>query len=396
LSEARNSRETVTIIGEDEVGTEATRPAGDGPLTWRYTAENVRDFSWAASQAFIWDAAKADAGDRTVLAQSLYPKEGLGSEDAPGWEESTEYVQHSIEFYSDFLAPYPYPNAVNVAGVVGGMEYPHIVFCDVESRGQDLFGVTDHEFGHTWFPMVVGSDERRWAWMDEGLNTFLNQYSEADFYDQSPRASLRRNSQIIARRLMPSPYGDQPIMTHADQIRDRALGLLAYLKPANGLMLLREYVLGPERFDEAFRAYFDRWAYKHPQPSDFFRTIEDVTGEDLDWFWRSWFYETDTGDQAIDNVATDDTTQVTVAQKKDLLLPVTVSLTFGNGSTEQRRIPTEAFFTSGTHTLTVPDRTVEKVQLDPNRLLPDADRQNNTWTATADSSSTPSSNEQLN
>jgi len=393
LSEARNSRETVTIIGEDEVGTEATRPAGDGPLTWRYTAENVRDFSWAASQAFIWDAAKADAGDRTVLAQSLYPKEGLGSEDAPGWEESTEYVQHSIEFYSDFLAPYPYPNAVNVAGVVGGMEYPHIVFCDVESRGQDLFGVTDHEFGHTWFPMVVGSDERRWAWMDEGLNTFLNQYSEADFYDQSPRASLRRNSQIIARRLMPSPYGDQPIMTHADQIRDRALGLLAYLKPANGLMLLREYVVGPERFDEAFRAYFDRWAYKHPQPSDFFRTIEDVTGEDLDWFWRSWFYETDTGDQAIDNVATDDTTQVTVAQKKDLLLPVTVSLTFGDGSTEQRRIPTEAFFTSGTHTLTVPDRTVEKVQLDPNRLLPDADRQNNTWTATADSSSTPSSNE---
>ncbi|MFB6247154.1 MAG: M1 family metallopeptidase [Salinibacter sp.] len=380
LQQARQSRETTTIIGRDEVGSPGTRPDGSGPLTWRYVAENVRDFSWAASQAFIWDAARADAGDRTVLAQSFYPQEGLGSDGNPGWERSTAYVQHSVEFYSDFLAPYPYPNAINVAGVVAGMEYPQIVFCDVGSRGRDLFGVTDHEFGHTWFPMVVGTDERRWAWMDEGLNTFMNQYSEDAFYDESNRQSLRRNSKLIGQRFAPSPFSDQPIMTYADHIRDQALGFLAYLKPANGLMLLREYVVGPERFDAAFRAFFDRWAYKHPKPADFFRTLEDVTGEDLDWFWRSWFYETDTVDQAVASVVTGDTTRVTVEQRNELMLPVTVGLTYADGATEQRRIPAEAFFTQDTHTLTLTGRPQE-VQLDPNQLLPDVNPNNDIWTA---------------
>ena len=380
LQQARRSRETTTILGRDEVGAPDTRPDGSGPLTWRYTAENVRDFSWAASQAFIWDAARADAGDRTVLAQSFYPQEGLGTESNPGWEESTAYTQHSVEFYSDFLAPYPYPNAVNVAGVVGGMEYPQIMFCDVESRGRDLFGVTDHEFGHTWFPMVVGTDERRWAWMDEGLNTFLNQYSEDAFYDEGNRQSLQRNSKLIGQRFAPSPFSDQPVMTYADHIRDRALGFLAYLKPANGLMLLRDYVVGPERFDAAFRAFFDRWAYKHPKPADFFRTLEDVTGEDLDWFWRSWFYETDTVDQAVADVTTGDTTRVTIEQRDELMLPVTVGLTFADGTSEQRRIPAEAFFTQDAHTLTLTGR-LQEVQLDPNQLLPDVNPNNNTWTA---------------
>jgi hypothetical protein len=381
LDEARQRRETTTIIGRDEVGTEGTRPDGSGPLTWRYTAENVRDFSWAASQAFIWDAARADAGDRTVLAQSFYPQEGLGTEGNPGWEESTAYVQHSVEFYSDFLSPYPYPNAINVAGVVAGMEYPQIMFCDVESRGRDLFGVTDHEFGHTWFPMVVGTDERRWAWMDEGLNTFMNQYSEDAFYDESNRQSLQETSRFIGQKFAPSPFSDQPIMTYADHVRDRALGFLAYLKPANGLMLLRDYVVGPERFDAAFRAFVDRWAYKHPKPADFFRTIEDVTGEDLDWFWRSWFYETDTVDQAVADVATGETSRVTIAQRDELMLPVTVQVTFEDGDTEQRRIPAEAFFTQDTHTLTFPDRRPQEVQLDPGQLLPDTNPNNDRWTA---------------
>jgi len=381
LDEARQSRETTTIIGRDEVGAPDTRPDGSGPLTWRYVAENVRDFSWAASQAFIWDAARADAGPRTVLAQSFYPREGLGTEGNPGWEESTEYTQHSVEFYSDFLAPYPYPNAINVAGVVAGMEYPQIMFCDVESRGRDLFGVTDHEFGHTWFPMVVGTDERRWAWMDEGLNTFMNQYSEDAFYDENNRQSLQRSSQLIGQRFERSPFSDQPVMTYADHIRDRALGFLAYLKPANGLMLLRDYVVGPERFDAAFRVFFDRWAYKHPKPADFFRTLEEVTGEDLDWFWRSWFYETDTVDQAVANVATGDTTRVTVEQRQELMLPVTVRLTFADGSAERRRVPTEAFFTQDTHTLTLTGRDLQAVRVDPNQLLPDVNPNNNTWTA---------------
>jgi hypothetical protein len=383
LDEARTSRDPVSIVKKSEVGEDDTRPAGEGPLTWRYRAEKVRDVSWAASDAFIWDAAMARAGEDTVLAQSLYPKEGLGSEGQPGWEKSTEYVQHSVEFYSDFLAPYPYPNAINVAGIAAGMEYPQIMFCDVNARGRSLFGVTDHEFGHVWFPMVVGSDERRWAWMDEGLNTFMNQYSTADFYGVGVQRILsQRSKQIGGQFMTSSPYADQPIMTYADHLRrDTGLGFLAYLKPANGLMLLREYVVGPERFDAAFRAYFDRWAYKHPKPADFFRTIEDVSGEDLDWFWRSWFYETDVADQAVDSVATGDTTRVRLTQEKELMLPMTVSLTYENGETEQRRVPTEAFFTSDTHTIVLPDRSVQSVTLDPNQILPDVNPQNDTWSA---------------
>ena len=381
LEEAHTSRETMPIIKKGEVGDDDTRPEGEGPLTWRYRAEKVRDVSWTASEAFIWDAAMAKAGQDTVLAQSLYPKEGIGGDKKPGWEESTEYVQHSVEFYSDFVAPYPYDNAINVAGVVAGMEYPQIMFCDVESRGKDLFGVTDHEFGHTWFPMVVGSDERRWAWMDEGLDTFMNQYSEDAYYDENNQQSLQRFSRLLGQRFAPSPFSDQPIMTYSDHVRDRALGFLAYLKPATGLMLLRDYVIGPERFDAAFKAFFDRWAYKHPQPADFFRTIEDVTGEDLDWFWRSWFYETDDVDHAVANVAPGDTTEVTVEQKGELMLPVTVGLTYKDGSSKQRRIPTEAFFTKDAHTITVPGRDVKEVKVDPKQLLPDVKRGNNTWTA---------------
>ncbi len=383
LAEARNSRETVMIIDSTEVGTASTRPSGNGPLTWRYTADRVRDFAWATSQAFLWDAATAEAGDRSVLAQSFYPMEGIGSTPKnPGWEQSTEFVQHSVEFYSDFVAPYPYPNAINVAGRVAGMEYPQIVFCDVNSRGRDLFGVTDHEFGHIWFPMVVGSDERRWVWMDEGINTFINQYSRLDYYGQGrvpPEKVMSGLSKYVTKQ-MDSPLGDQPVMTYADRIRDDALGYLAYVKPAYGLMLLREYVMDPEQFDAAFKAYFDRWAYKHPKPADFFRTIEDVTGEDLDWFWRSWFYETDTMDHAIATVATGDTTRITVEQRDELMMPMTVHLTYDDGSTEQRRVPAEAFYTQDANTLRVTNESLQRVALDPNQFLPDVNRGNNTWT----------------
>ncbi len=390
LAEARNSRETVMIIDSTEVGAPDTRPDGSGPLTWRYTADKVRDFAWATSSAFIWDAAKASAGDETVLAQSYYPTEGLGSsKKKPGWEQSTAFTQHSVEFYSDFVAPYPYPNAINVAGRVGGMEYPQIVFCDVNRRGRSLFRVTDHEFGHAWFPMVVGSDERRWAWMDEGLNTFMNQYSLLDYYGRGrvpPRKVMAGLKKYVTKQ-MGSPFGDQPIMTYADRVRDDALGFLAYIKPGYGLMLLREYVMDPDQFDAAFKAYFDRWAYKHPKPADFFRTMEEVSGENLDWFWRSWFYETDTMDQAIDSVATGDTTRVTVAQNGELMLPVTARLTYEDGSTEQRRVPTAAFYTQDTNTFQVTEGSLQKVVLDPTQILPDMNRDNNTWTPGDEASS---------
>jgi len=382
LDEARDSRETVMIVEEEEVGTDAVRPDGEGPVTWRYTADNVRDFAWAASDAFLWDAATADAGDHSVLAQSFYPKEGLGTDQEPGWERSTRYVQHSVEFYSDFVSPYPYPTAINVGGVVGGMEYPQIVFCDIESRSQGLLQVTDHEVGHTWFPMVVGSDERRWVWMDEGLNTFMNSYSLIDFLGQGqvPSQNALQRLSGITMKTLSSTDVTTPIMTYADRIGSDELGFVAYLKPATGLSILREYVIGSDRFDEAFQTYVDRWAYKHPKPADFFRTIENVTGEELDWFWRSWFYETDTSDPAVADVVPGDTTAVTLAHRADLLLPITVELSYDDGSTQRRRVPTEAFYRRDTHTLDVPGGPLQEVVVDPGRLLPDVDRNNNTWT----------------
>ena len=379
LLDAQQSRTPVHIIAEDEVGAADTRPANSGALTWQFIADDVRDVAWAASRSFIWDAAQADAGTHAVLAQSLYPAEGLGGENsAPGWEESTEYVQHAVEFYSERFAPYPYDYATNVGGIVAGMEYPQIMFCSVEARGRSLFGVTDHEFGHTWFPMLVGSDERRWAWMDEGLNTFMNLYSTADFYDQDIEVTFQQASRQVVQ-FTQSGYADQSIMTQSDHIRRRALGMLAYRKPATGLMLLREHIIGPARFDAAFKAYIDHWAYKHPQPSDFFRTIESVAGEELDWFWRGWFYGTDGADPTLDSV-TPNRAQAAIVQNTDLILPLSVELTFDDGSIETRRIPAEAFVTSDTHTLAWgAERAISQITIDPRQLLPDLDRDNNTW-----------------
>lgn len=383
LEEARQSDSTVTIIGRDEVGQPGTRPEGEGPLTWRYRAENVRDAAWAASEAFIWDAARADTrGGEPALAQSVYPREGIGTEGSPGWEQSTQFTKHSIEFYSDFLdEPYPYPVAINVAGIVGGMEYPQIVFCSVRARGEALFGVTDHEFGHEWFPMIVGSDERRHAWMDEGLNTFMGYYSMLDFYGE-PTSRTDRISGAYAARGMQQPSIDQPIATFADRIERSSLGFLAYRKPAIGLRILREYILSPELFDSAFQAYVNRWAYKHPHPADFFRTIEDVAGEDLDYFWRGWFYSQNNIDQAITSVETaGDTARVTLTNKTDFPMPVAMRLTFADGSTKEMRVPVEAFFNDRTFTAVVTGGALESVQLDPEGYLPDVQPADNNWTA---------------
>lgn len=375
LAAARSSAETVTIIGKDEVGRPASRPAASGPLTWRFRAENVRDVSWAASDAFLWDAASWE----DVLVQSFYPHEGLGTPNNPGWEKSTEYVRHSIAHYSEQWFRYPYPVATNVGGVVGGMEYPMIVFCDVRARGFDLFDVTDHEIGHSWFPMIVGSDERRYAWMDEGFDTFINYYSTLAYYGADGLPSNSLDSDYIAR-LMRSRYAVDPINTYPDRIDRYATGFLSYRKPGKGLLILREYILGPERFDPAFRAYIEEWAYKHPQPSDFFRLMESTAGEDLDWFWRAWFYESGTLDQAVASVVErDDATLITVTQPHDFVLPVELQVTYAGGRTERKRIPVEAFATRDAFTEAVVGDVV-RVEVDPDFHLPDVDRTNNEWT----------------
>ena len=297
LKQAETSDATVMIRSEEEVTQASSRPTNSPTLTWKFRIENARDVAWASSAAFVLDAARINLpSGKKSLAMSAYPIESVGQD---GWTRSTEYTKASIEHYSEKWLEYPYPAAINVAGNEGGMEYPGIVFCNYESKTERLWGVTDHEFGHIWFPMIVGSNERLHAWMDEGFNTFINSLSTDAFNDgeyKERKSNMHRMSSMFVNDRL------EPIYTSPDNLKERNLGVLAYYKPSMGLVLLREQVLGPERFDEAFTAYIDRWAYKHPTPDDFFRTMEDASAMDLDWFWRGWFYTTGNNDIGIKSV----------------------------------------------------------------------------------------------
>jgi len=374
---ARTSAETVAIVAPGEVGSSSIVPPGSGPLTWKFRIESSRDFSWAASRAFIWDA----SGWQGVLLQSAYPHEGLGDDENPGWERSTEYLRHTIPFYSEEWFHFPWPAAVNVAGIVGGMEYPGIVFCGVGARGQGLFGVTDHEFGHNWYPMLVGSDERRYAWMDEGFNTFINHYSNLDFYGDEASRLQRTQADYIAAQ-MQAPTSDQPILTYPDLLRGDGLGFMGYRKPGFGLVLLREVILGEDRFKTAMRTYTANWAFKHPKPADFFRTVEALSGEQLDWFWRGWIYTTELLDQSVVAVEqADDGAAIHIRNEAGLVMPVLVTVEMSDGRTLTRRLPVEIWARSDdfTYHLGQPG-TVVKVTLDADHRLPDVDRSNNEWT----------------
>lgn len=397
LADARRSDERVYIVTPDEVGTPAARPRQSGTTTWRYRAENVRDFAWGASEAFILDGAVAnvemDNGEtNSVLILSAYPAEGVSDDPAnPGWEEATRYGRAAI-LNNSYWYPYPYPVAISVASHIGGMEYPMIHFSSVNSRHQSLFGVIDHELGHNWFPMIVGSDERRHAWMDEGFNTFINRRSNVQFYNENEDTSLpgygqAEQSQFVGL-LIPDTFArltgsfgrtDDEILTYADQLTGQEGGWNSYFKPGMGLHLLQTAVLGEEVFDQAFREYIRRWAFKHPQPADFFRTMEDVSGEDLDWFWRGWFDTIRTYDaQLTDLSVREGDARVTVSHTGGLVMPTTVEVSFSDGSTARLAVPVEAFGAAEEVTLTTPlnGRDVESARLDPDALLPDVDRSN--------------------
>ena len=377
---AQKSDETVTIVGVDEIGIEGSRPKPGKNLTWHFYMEHSRDIAWAASKAFIWDAARINLpdGDK-ALAMSVYPKESAGEEK---WSRSTEYVKNSIEYYSETWFKYSYPSAVNVAGIVGGMEYPGIVFCSWRASGSGLWGVTDHEFGHNWFPMVVGSNEREYAWMDEGFNTFINGYSTQNFNngEYQPR---RTSSRGITRWMTSSKA--EPIMTAPDQIQNGNLGTLAYYKPALGLRMLREAIVGPELFDEAFKEYIDRWKYKHPTPNDFFNTMEDVTGHDLDWFWRGWFATTWTLDQAVDSVTyiNDDPSNgalIFISNLNDMVMPVFLDIVEEGGEVSRMDLPVYVWKNGNAWIIKYPStQPITSIVLDPDEMLPDINPENNKW-----------------
>jgi hypothetical protein len=375
LAQARGSATTVVIRGADEVGNPASRPASPyGTFTWRFTADSVRDFAWAASRTFIWDAVGVNGGK--TLAMSFYPPST-----APLWKDATEYAKFSLESYSTQWAPYPYPTANNVRGSEGGMEYPMIVFCN-RPTPETLYSVTSHEFGHTWFPMVVGSNERRYAWMDEGFNEFINYYDWVKRFGLPPehRGSIR------AYLAMATSGQERPVMSFPDQLPSMFVSPAAYDKPAIALRLLREVVLGPERFDAGFKEYFRRWAYKHPTPADFFRTMEDAAGEDLSWFWRGWLFTTAQLDQAVDSVMLADSagveSRIHLRNAGGIPMPVELALLMDDGSTQRLTLPVEIWFGGSTYTAVVPGpKKVNSVTVDPESRYPDVRRENNRWPA---------------
>jgi hypothetical protein len=289
-------RPVLVITPEEALANQAS--AEGGTRTWVFAAQNVRDFAWASSRKFAWDALGVPIGDQRVLAMSYFPNEG-----EPLWSRySTHAVAHTLEVYSRFTVPYPYPVAISVNGPVGGMEYPMICFNGPrpeedgtysERTKYGLIGVIIHEVGHNWFPMIINSDERQWTWMDEGLNTFVQYLAEQEWEPDYP--SRRGEPRDIVEYMTSSTQ--EPIMTNSESIRQ--FGANAYAKPATALNLLRESVLGRELFDFAFAEYARRWAFKRPQPADLFRTLEDASAVDLDWFWRGWFYTTDHVDVSV-------------------------------------------------------------------------------------------------
>lgn len=369
LNRARMSDNTVMIRDASEVDDPASRPGGNGPLTWHFEAEDVRTFAWASSDAFIWDA----SGYVGTLVQSVYPVE------AKTWTRSTEMLRACIKQYSEKWYPYPYPVATNVNGPVYGMEYPMILFCAAREDEVDLFLVTTHEIGHNWVPMLVNTDERRHAWMDEGFNEFMNLLSYREWaatQEGWDPAAMDPDWIEIGDEL---PIDTHPIMTYADRYHVSDVGWLAYSKPSHGLVLLRDEILGAERFDDAFRAYFKRWAYKSPRPADFFRTMEDVSGVDLAWFWRGWFAEVAWLDFSVGSVEDE---LVSIESSGDLVLPCEVEITMDDGSTMRREIPVEGWSITREWNVYFPTdgKTITRVEIDPDIRIPDSDRENNVWT----------------
>ena len=380
LAQARQSDKTVMIRRWNEPAGPATRTK-----TWHFVMHNSRDVAFGASPAFNWDAARMRLpGGRTGLAMSVYPEE------AKAWDRSTEYLKDSVERFSAKWYPFPWPNALNVAGPAAGMEYPAMAFDPIEANPKTLFFVTAHEIGHSWFPMLVGFNERRWAWMDEGINTFIDVY-ESDEFNHGEYAP-KRDSEYApgggnpVDEILPilADPDAPPILSRADTVIEKYRHPVTYFKSALGLILLREQILGPERFDPAFRRFIAAWAFKHPKPADFFRMMQSETGEDLGWWWRGWYahnWQLDLAVTAIKPFPANAGTQgslVTVESRDKLVMPVTLRLTFADGTRRDVRLPAETWIRQAATDVPVQGASpVVRAELDPDHKIPDHDRTNN-------------------
>ena len=378
LAQAGKSDNVVHIVTREDLTSGAARPRKTGTMTWRFAAKNVRDVVFATSPDYLWDASSYKGS----LAQAFYRPSAIEP-----WKDAADMSRMSIQEYSERWFPYPWPQITAVEGPISGMEYPMVAMEAKSADKYDLYNVVTHEIGHMWFPMIVGSNERMHMWQDEGFNTFINTFSEARRYpekgDQMARAAGERSlvTQYMEHNV------DEPLEINPDRINPQLLGENAYVKTSVALQQLRQEILGPEAFDDAFRTYIQRWAFKHPSPTDFFRTMEDVSGRRLDWYFREWYLENPHFDQAIDSVVTaqhGDTLLVAVlyANHARGIEPIRARFTFTDGSTQDFNYPAEVWSTNTTsyeREYAFVGKKLAKIQLDPESRSVDVDRSNNVW-----------------
>ncbi|HVE36320.1 MAG TPA: M1 family metallopeptidase [Gemmatimonadaceae bacterium] len=377
LATARQSDTTIAIIRADEANKpEITRPApaagSPRPATraWHYTARNVRDFAFATSPNLRWDA----SGYKGILIESFYRAS------ADKWREVNRMGREAIKYFSEQWYPYPWSHATTVEGPIEGMEYPMLTFTPNSPTREDQQWVIAHEFGHQWFPMVVGSNERLYPWMDEGFNTFIDLANAARYFPGSVYGDTIEVHPLHLYADHAQPGNEQPLIEKPVEVRDLFWG--GYQKPALMMQLLRFEVLGKDRFDAAFREYIRTWAFKHPTPADFFRIMRDQSGMELDWFWRDWIFTTARLDQAVDSVSrgSDGVTSVYLSNRGTMVMPATIRLTFVGAPIREVRLPVE-MWNLGDHFVyrVRGSGTVQSVEIDPRGAMPDIDRTNNRW-----------------
>jgi hypothetical protein len=385
LARARAGGSVVSIVPDNGRGAgKATQKGKDGKLTWRFKAENVRDVTWATSNLYLWDATTAAVGARegsgvpdTTMIYSFYRTDARRS----GWGESATYASRAITIFSKVLWPYPYPHMTVVDGPssCGGMEYPMMTCIGGDWNERTLFDVEAHEIAHMWFPMQVGSDEKRYAWMDEGMAQYFQSIAiDAQFPDADDVGENRRNYVGAVR------YGKETeMMRYGDKYPDyNAYGIASYFKPATVLVALGG-VVGDSTVLRGIREYGKRWNGRHPMPNDFWDTMNEVSGQDLDWFWRTWYYETWKLDQAIDGVvrANSDTLVITVENKGRAPMPVLLVARGASGDTTNLTVPVDVWFQGEKKVavrMAVPE-DFTRLEIDPTQRFPDADRSNQSW-----------------
>ena len=383
---AESSDSVVAVLTAGDTGSRATRSGTGGRLLWRFQATSVRDVAFGLTNRSLWDAVRAPVGDRDRDGRPDNTRvDAIYRPSAPRWREAARYGRHSIDFLSRYTGyPYPWPHmtAIEASAIIGGgMEYPMMTLIgDYNAAGDSaLYYVTAHELAHMWIPMIVSTDERRHAWIDEGSTSLAENQARKEFFPGRNHDLADQHSYIsVARAGL-----EGEIMRHSNfHYNDIAYGTASYPKPASVLVALRG-VLGEETFGRAYRAFISRWAYKHPTPWDFFNTFESISGRDLDWFWSAWYFETWTFDQAIASVSADaNGTRITVEDRGLAPMPVHLTVTFANGDTLRRDLPVDVWLGGATSTTTLipAGRAVQRVEIDAAQAFPDVDRSNNTWT----------------